>query len=86
MRTRIEVIDTGGGIPIDKQAHIFSPMVHLDSSGTGLGLAIARELVYALGGEIGVISHEGHGSTFWLELPVYRQTGELAVERLAGAR
>ena len=82
-RIRIEVIDTGTGIPIDRQTHIFSPMVRLQDDGTGLGLAIARELVHTMHGEIGVISHEGYGSTFWVELPLPRQAEDRGRERLA---
>jgi signal transduction histidine kinase len=67
---RIEVRDTGCGIPPDQQARIFSPMVRLRGDGTGLGLAITKELVQAMRGEIGVLSEVGAGSSFWFELPV----------------
>lgn len=70
---RLEVQDTGPGIPAAVQATIFDPFVrglHHDIDGTGLGLATVKRLVDAHGGTAGVQSTPGAGSLFWVELPL----------------
>ncbi|MFL5777488.1 MAG: ATP-binding protein [Chloroflexota bacterium] len=67
---RIEVADTGPGIPADLLPHVFERFTKSpESRGSGLGLALARRLVEAHGGEIGVDSSPGNGTAVWFRLP-----------------
>jgi PAS domain S-box-containing protein len=67
---RIEVGDTGVGIPEDKITQIFEPLMTTKGKGTGLGLAIARRIVNEHQGNISVRSKEGVGTVFTIDLPV----------------
>jgi len=77
---RIEVEDTGRGIPADVLPHIFDLYYTTKPAGegTGLGLAIARDIVTRHGGDIGVQTSPGVGTTFTVTLPL-RQAPPLAL-------
>jgi len=72
---RFEVTDTGIGIPPESQAAIFDPFTQADDSvsrsygGTGLGTTICKNIVELMGGEIGIQSTPGVGTTFWFDIP-----------------
>jgi len=73
-RLRIEVCDTGRGIPKAKMALLFSPFERLGAEetgieGSGVGLALSKKLVETMEGTIGATSEFGQGSIFWVELP-----------------
>ena len=80
---RITVTDTGAGIPDNLHEKLFQPFERLGAEqtsieGTGVGLALSRHLAEAMGGTLDFHSTPGHGSTFWIELPVV----EGPIERL----
>ena len=79
---RLEVTDTGTGITPEAQQRLFKPFSQSDSGianthgGTGLGLSICKRLVELMGGDIGVNSEFGEGSTFWIKLKLEKATTE----------
>jgi signal transduction histidine kinase/DNA-binding response OmpR family regulator len=91
---RIEINDTGVGIPVEAQAHLFQPFAQADTStarrfgGTGLGLSISSDLIKLMGGKIGLESALGQGALFWLNLPLKPAPNEALplITDLAGLR
>jgi two-component system sensor histidine kinase/response regulator len=79
---RFDVSDTGDGIAPDQLDLIFAPFMQADTStsrkygGTGLGLAICSQLVVLMGGDFGVSSEAGDGSTFWFTIRVRSHAGQ----------
>jgi two-component system sensor histidine kinase BaeS len=67
---RVDVVDSGPGVPPEEGERIFEAFISHDVNGTGLGLPIAKELAVALGGQIELFSDTGGGSRFRLVLPV----------------
>ncbi len=73
---RIEVADTGPGVPPDKRAKLFQEFSRIETDGSvgvegaGLGLAISARLIKLMKGQVGYENNRGGGSVFWLELPV----------------
>ncbi len=82
--TRIEVADSGPGIPEADQSRVFERFYRADRArsrtlgGTGLGLSIVKHIVELHGGQVGVTSTVGEGSTFWVRLPRVKNPNETA--------
>jgi len=89
---RFEVTDTGIGIPDDKISDLFKTFSQVSSSvidkssGTGLGLAISKELVEKMGGQIGVNSKLGQGSTFWVTIPFFKHENNDDIQNLSSEK
>ena len=85
-RLRIEVIDTGPGIPPEQIGRVFELFFTTRSSGTGLGLAVARKIVERHGGTIAVESASGRGARFIVELPLPARASHLVDHAVRAAR
>jgi len=89
---RLEVEDTGIGIPADRLDRLFKTFSQIDSSttrhygGTGLGLSIVKRLAELMGGAVGVESEVGKGSRFWVTLPVPTQREQRGPNPLGAGR
>jgi CheY-like chemotaxis protein len=74
-RLRIQVKDTGQGIPLSRQSEVFQPFNRLmaensNIEGSGVGLVITKQLVEMMNGTLDFVSQENEGSTFWIDLPL----------------
>jgi signal transduction histidine kinase len=74
---QVEVTDTGQGIPPQILEKIFTPFFTTKAQGTGLGLPICHRLIEQHSGRLSVISEDGKGTTFTVELPAYQHSEHL---------
>lgn len=85
---RVKISDTGEGIAEQDLLRLFNPFERLDNrpniEGTGIGLVITKLLIEAMGGEIGVNSHKGQGSVFWLDFVLCKEAVEEQVKPIHG--
>ena len=89
-KARLEVIDNGPGIALDKQERLFNAFDRLGAEGgsvegTGIGLVIAKRIIEAMGGAIGFASEPGHGSRFWVDLRIASGEAQSSVGEAAAS-
>jgi len=82
---RLEVCDSGLGIPLGRQAEVFEPFNRLgaegsNTEGSGVGLVITKRLVEMMGGDLSFVSREGEGSRFWIQLPQVADWSDMELE------
>jgi signal transduction histidine kinase len=80
-RARVQVCDTGAGIPAHVQKKIFRPYFTTKPAGTGLGLSESQRIVHSMGGRIHFHSEQGRGTRFVVELPLIAESGQHGNER-----
>jgi signal transduction histidine kinase len=83
-RIIVRITDTGPGIPADHLDKLFVPFFTTRKTGSGLGLAVTKRIVDNHGGEIGVESEVGEGTTFEISLPIVRSSQEFEHRKLYG--
>jgi signal transduction histidine kinase len=77
---RVEVIDEGGGVPVEQRGNLFRRFSHLNTrterarQGLGLGLSVVKAIVEAQQGEVGVADQAGGGNCFWFTLPLANES------------
>lgn len=83
-RVRVEVTDSGVGVPVESAHQVFKPFVRLrkDVPGTGLGLAVSKDLIEAMDGQIGLYPRAQGGTTVWFDLPRFAAAGSQNAETL----
>jgi len=92
VQIRFDVVDTGIGIPAERLDRLFKPFSQVDASttrhygGSGLGLVIVKRLAELMGGEAGVSSEVGRGSTFWVTVDLGLVTRQPAIVPRGGGR
>ena len=85
-KVKINITDTGNGLSEEEQLHLFQPFNRLGAEnseieGSGIGLVITRKLIELMGGEVGVDSEVGRGSTFWIVLPLAKKESLVDVDK-----
>ncbi len=78
-RVRVEVSDSGRGVPAEDREHLFDPFFSTKPEGMGMGLSISRSIIEAHGGTLALAVLASHGSTFFFELPAHDEARGQAI-------